>query len=111
MAKARSKSRKPGGSTRAKSTKKAAGKKKSSAKRARGSAPTPRSREVLDLKTLRHQIDRAVGSIARRLTMTAQPAAALTGAQAMLSRWASEIDEICEDPIDGPCGPTMLIEL
>lgn len=109
MAKTRSRPRKSSASTRAKGARKGAGKKKASVKRARVSArPKP---EVLDLKTLRRQIDKAVGVLARRLTMTAQPSATLSGTQATLSRWAAEIDEICEDPTGGTCGPSMVIDL
>ena len=112
MAKTRSRPRKSRASARAKGARKGARKKTSSAKRTKVSArPKPRSPEVLDLKTLRQQIDKAVSAMARRLTMTAQPSANLSAAQATLTRWASEIDEICEDPETGPCGPSMVIEL
>ena len=114
MAKTRSRSRKPGASsTRAKGTKKSAGKRKVSTKRAKPQAATPRTPEALDLKRLRREIDMAVSALSRRVAMRAQPSANLDEAQAMLTRWASEIDSnLCDpDEVDGPCGPTMLILL
>ena len=99
MAKTRSKSRKPGGSsTRAKGTKKSAGKRKTAATRAK-----PR----LDLKAVRRDIERA------RAYLGARPGALSAGSsldetQAALDRMVAEIDSFCAR---GNCGPVMVIAL
>ena len=98
MAKTRSKSRKPGGSsTRAKGTKKSA-KRKTAAKRAK-----PR----LDLKAVRRDIERA------RTYLGTRPGALSAGTsleetQAALDRLTAAIDSFCAD---GNCGPVMVIDL
>ena len=99
MAKTRSKSRKPGGSsTRAKGTKKSAAKRKTAPKRAK-----PR----LDLKAVRRDIERA------RAYLGARPGALSAGSsldetQAALDRMVAEIDSFCAR---GNCGPVMVIAL
>jgi hypothetical protein len=65
----------------------------------------------LDLKKLRREIDMAVGALARRLATAGQPSAKLDEAQTALSRWAAEIDNMCDPAEVGPCGPTMLLPL
>jgi hypothetical protein len=97
VAKTRSKSRKPGGSsTRAKGTKKSAAKRKTAPKRAK-----PR----LDLKAVQRDIDRA------RAYLGTRPGALSAGTsleqtQAALDRLTAQIDSFCAD---GNCGPVMVI--
>jgi hypothetical protein len=97
VAKTRSKSRKPGGSsTRAKGTKKSAAKRKTAPKRAK-----PR----LDLEAVKRDIQRA------RAYLGTRPGALSAGAsleqtQAALDRLTAQIDSFCAD---GNCGPVMVI--
>ena len=111
MAKTRSRSRKSGASPRAKGTRKTAGaRRKTSAKRAKPAARRPKG---LDLKRLRRDIDMAVSSLARRVARAevAQPSAKLDQAQTTLSRWAAEIDNLCDPNERDICGPSMVIPL
>jgi hypothetical protein len=104
VAKTRSKSRKPGGSsTRAKGTKKSAGKRKTAAKRAKRPATPAR----LDLKAVRRDIERARAYLGTR--PSALPAGtSLDETQAAFDRLMAEIDSFCGR---GNCGPAMVIDL
>ena len=111
MAKTRSRSRKSASkSKRATATKKKTASRKKS--RARAARPRVAAAGTLDLHQLRGDIDKAMAIIAQRLLQADQPSAKLDEAQAALSRWAAEIDDICDpDERDGICGPTMLLPL
>lgn len=90
----------------------AASRRTSAAKRsARSRAPrraTAASAKGLDLKRLRRQLDLSVASLSRLVEVPGGPSAKVSAAQTFLTRWAGEIDELCDDP-DGPCGSSMVI--
>jgi hypothetical protein len=98
VAKTRSKSRKPGGSsTRAKGTKKSAGKRKTTAKRAKPAR--------LDLRVVRRDIERARAYLGTRPSALSA-GTSLDETQAALDRLVAEIDAFCAR---GNCGPVMVI--
>lgn len=66
---------------------------------------------VLSLKQLRADLDLAVASLSRRVVGPGQPAAKLSEAQTVLTRWASEIDDLCDPDMQELCGPTMDLPL
>jgi hypothetical protein len=70
---------------------------------ARGAVQPPR--RSLPLQQLRKDLDLAVAALSRRVEMAGQPAAKVSQAVTVFTRWAAEIDELCEG--SDFCGPTM----
>ena len=101
MAKSRSKTRK--------AVRKSGRSKRPTTRRAvasvRAAAPGPRRN--LPLKDLRVELDRAVAKLSRRVEVTGEPSARVSQAITVFTRWAADIDEICDDPNNEFCGPTM----
>jgi hypothetical protein len=102
VAKTPKRSRKTGRSRAAKRT----SRKASAPRRA-----TPSAGRVLDLKQLRRDLDRAVAGLSRRVERAGEPSAKISEAQTLLTRWAAEIDDICDPDEQEICGPTMAIPL
>ena len=101
MAKSRPKSRKAARkSGRSRTARKTT---RRTAARARTTVPGPR--RSLPLQQLRKELDLAVAALSRRVEMAGQPSAKVSQAVTVFTRWASEIDELCEG--SDLCGPTM----
>lgn len=64
-------------------------------------------RGSLPLKQLRQELDLAVAKLSRRVEVTGQPSAKVSRAIAVFTRWASEIDDLCDRGTGDFCGPTM----
>ena len=103
MAKSRSKSRK---GVRKPTRSKAA--RRPTRARATAAAPggIPPPRKSIPLKQLRKELDLAVASLSRRVEISGGPSARVSEMINIFTRWADDIDNMCEDP-NGPCGPTM----
>jgi hypothetical protein len=87
---------------------------KSTRKAVRRKAPAARAgaaARVLSLRRLRADLDLAVRSLSRRVESRGEPSAKLSEAQTVLTRWASEIDNLCDPDMQELCGPTMDIPL
>lgn len=94
-------------STKTKAVKSKSVKKKTRTSKVQGT-PAP---DVLDLKALRRDIERAVAVLASRGGGASDGSARLASTQSVMSSWVSDIDSICEPEMEEICGPTMLIPL
>jgi hypothetical protein len=82
------------------------------ARKAAAKKPATRAAaSVLSLKQLRSDLNLAVARLSRQVESGVGPSAKFSSAQAVLSRWASEIDELCDPNEQELCGPTMDIPL
>jgi hypothetical protein len=64
-------------------------------------------RRNLPLRQLRLELDLAVAKLSRRVEETGQPSAKVSSAINVFTRWATEIDAMCNDASGSFCGPTM----
>ena len=109
MAKSRrSKTRKTASSTSRTSKKRGGAKKKTS--RA-GAARSVGKKDVLDLKKVRRDLERAVISMGRRSVREGQDPLIVDSTRERMTRWMSEIDEFCTEERQERCGPTMIFPL
>lgn len=99
MAKRRSKSRKTATSRRSSTQKRGA----------RGGPRRAKAAKGLDLKRLRRELDLAVASLSRRVEVPGGPSAKVSEAQTFLTRWAGEIDLLCDPDDQLLCGSSMVI--
>lgn len=109
-------SRRKPATTRAGSTRR-----RTAGKRARGTYRNGPPRG-LNLKKLRRDLDIAISILSQRLARgprkvgaagmdkEVEPAAKLQETVSFMSRWASEIDDICDPHTTDICGDTMIIE-
>jgi hypothetical protein len=86
--------------------------KRTSRKTARAARPTAAAAPtVLSLKRLRRELDLAVSALSRRVDRPGGPSAKVSAAQTVLTRWAAEIDDMCDPDEQELCGPTMDLPL
>lgn len=85
--------------------------KRTSRKTARAPRPTAAAPNVLSLKRLRRELDLAVSALSRRVERPGGPSAKVSEAQSILTRWAADIDDLCDPDEQELCGPTMDLPL
>ena len=76
-------------------------------KAVRPRAAAAAARPSLPLRQLRQDLDLAVAKLSRRVEVTGQPSAKVSRAITVFTRWASEIDDLCDRASGDFCGPTM----
>ena len=105
MAKTRKRSRPTGASKRAKLPAKRRRRKTASSRQTLSNA------QGLDLRALRGDLEKAVAVLGRRTGLERAASDKVVAAQTIMTRWMTEIDEICEPEDQEICGPTMWIPL
>jgi hypothetical protein len=111
VAKSRSKKTRKAAKSTARTARKRVGARKAKAKTSRVRALKPAGKDVLDLKKLRRDLERAVTVLGRKTTRDPQGQQALDAAQERMTRWIAEADQFCTEEMQEVCGPTMAIPL
>lgn len=114
MAKSRSKKSRGAKTRKAAASSSRARAKRGGAKKAKTSKArrtTRAKKDVLNLKALRRDLERAVAALGRKTSRDPDGQRALDTAQESLTRWIAEADEFCTPEMQEICGPTMEIPL
>ena len=109
MAKSRSKKTRKTARTPSRTASKRGGARKAKTSKAR--RPTPPKKDVLNLKKLQRDLERAVTALGKKSTRDPEAAQVLDSAQERLTRWAAEAADFCTEEMQEVCGPTMEIDL